>query len=118
MNVMTRNALSAGLLLAAAFAGSPALAAGKYHVIELTFESRWGKPIVLHFMPPGGFSAKACKASLQPAIAEFSPNLNKAFEKNYGTGVEGWRKAKFIKGECPGLDSPGGQLFKLKLSGQ
>jgi len=112
-----RRALFAGLLLAAA-AGSPVLAAGKFHVIELTFESRWGKPIVLHFAPPGGFSAKACKASLKPAIAEFSPNLNKAFEKNYGSGVEGWTKAKFVKGDCPGLDSPGAQLFKLKLSGQ
>lgn len=112
-----RKALSAGLILAAV-AASPVFAAGKFYVIELTFESRWGKPIILHFAPPGGFSAKACKASLKPAIAEFSPNLNKAFEKNYGSGVEGWAKAKFIKGDCPGLDSPGAQLFKLKLSGQ
>lgn len=112
------RALCAGLLLAVAFAGSPVQAAGKFHVIELTFESRWGKPIILHFAPPGGFSAKACKASLPGAIAEFSPNLNKAFEKNYGGGIEGWTKAKFVKGDCPGLDSPGAQLFKLKLSGQ
>ena len=113
-----RKALCAGLILAAAFAGSPALAAGKFSVIELTFESRWGKEIVLHFAAPGGFSAKACKASLPDAIAFFSPNLNKAFEKNYGGGIDSWAGAKFIKGSCPALESPGGQLFKLKISGQ
>ena len=118
MNMITRKALCAGLLLAAAFAGSPALAAGKHHVIELTFESRWGKPMVLHFAPPAGFSAKSCKASLPAAIAEYSPNLSKPFTKNYGVDMSQWSGAKFVKGDCRPFDFPPGQTLNLKLSGQ
>ncbi len=117
MSRTIRTAVLATPLLAAMMAGSPAMAAG-FTVIELSFTSRFDKPIVLHFAPPAGFSTKACKASLADAVTEFSPNLKKAFKKNYGTEIDRWTGAKFVSGECTTLNSPPSQLFKLKLSGQ
>jgi hypothetical protein len=117
MNRAIRTAVLATPLLAAMMVCSPAMAA-KFTVIELSFTSRFDKPIVLHFAPPAGFSMKACKASLASAVAEFSPNLKKAFKKNYGSEIDRWTGAKFVSGQCATFDFPPSQLFKLKLSGQ
>jgi len=118
MSMLGQRSILASLVVAATLTGSPAQAAGEFNLVELSFKTRFGKPIELHFAPTGGFTQKACKASLKPAIAEFSPNLNKAFEKNYGGGIDRWVGATFVKGECRAFDFPPGQTFKLKLSGQ
>jgi hypothetical protein len=111
--------LFAGILLIGAFAAAPANAAGKVNVIELTYNSPFGKVLQFHFMPEGGFAASACRRSLPAAIAEYGPDFSKALNKNSrGVKIEGFERIKFVEGSCKAFDMPPGQLMKLKISGK
>ncbi|MDB5614853.1 MAG: hypothetical protein JWQ22_2506 [Devosia sp.] len=109
-----KKAFVVGILVASGALVSPVLAAGKFNVIQLKYETRFGKTVEYHFMPAGGFTSAACKQSLQPAIDDYGPDFGAAVKRNFGTELASAEGLKFVEGNCVAVDIPPGQLMNLK----
>lgn len=92
--------------------------AAQVYVVQLSYKNRWDRAFDVHFAPIGGFGKGNCDQSLAKAVAEYGADLNAAFLKNFGTEIESFDTAQFVDGKCQAFDSPPGQTFNLKLSGQ